>query len=215
MRTLPSLVILLACGGGTSSAPCPPTDAPPPSVLVNLTSDLGEPIPQPRVTYVYDGFDPGECTPLDEPAVTFGCGEDRPGPFEVTATGYGYPPQSASAVVIRAGCELLTEELDLELTHVECPDRSSTSLRVTVLRQNGDPVPGVTMHFLPQSEGWDAPEPCEQREPRTFLCGEDHVGPIDLLTQAEGFVTDERTVTVHEDPCGMVPQEVAVVMRSR
>lgn len=212
MRTLSFLLLLSGCGRGPSSEACPRLDDPPPSVIVTLTNDAGEPIPEPRVTYLYDELDPGDCLALDEPAVTFGCGDGRAGPFQVTATGYGYPPMSASAVVIRQGCDLVTEELTLELTHVECPDRTSTSVTVTVVQQNSSAVPGATVSYLPDSEDWEDPEPCEQREPRVFRCGEDHIGPIELITGAEGFGTDIRTVTVREDPCGMIPLDETVVM---
>lgn len=211
MRTL-SILLLAACTGRSELPAC--EGDPPPAVTVNLTDPDGAPVPEAQVDYLYDDYDPGACSAVGDPATVFTCDDDRAGTYDITATGYGFQDATVTAEVTRDGCFVQTEQIDLVLQPIDCPDRSPVSVTVTVVTAQGNAVPGATVHYLPASESWDDPQPCDRIEPRTFHCGEGVIGDVLLVTEGTDTTTDERTVTVREDACGPIPAEATVVLRS-
>lgn len=210
MRTL-SILLLAACTGRSEFPAC--EGDPPPAITVNLTDPDGAPIPEAQVSYLYDSYDPGECAAVGAPATVFTCDDDRAGVYEITATGYGFQDATVAAEVSGDGCFVRTEPVDLVLQPIDCPDRSPVSVTVTVVTAQGSAVPGAAVHYLPASEAWEEPRPCDGVQPQVFHCGEGFVGEILLLSGGTETTTDERTVTVREDACGPIPAEATVVLR--
>jgi len=207
------VALVLALFAGCSGEPFTPecVGDPPPSVFVTLTDPQGEPIPEPVLTFSVDGDPALPCGAQQEPPVTFVCGEDIAGNFEIQAAGYGFEPATRQAEVRRDGCFVVPVNLDIELEPLPCPDRTSVAVTVTVVDRTGGSVPGAAVTW----QAADATDPvaCEQREPRVFLCGRDIVGAVEIVASAPDMRTETRAVTVREDFCGMVPEELSVVLR--
>jgi len=213
-RALALVAILLTAAAACNGEPPLPLceGDPPPSVVVTLTDPDGSPIPQPVVTHAVDGAPAAPCGAVDDPPTRFICGENVAGSFVISASGYGFEPAVAELEVVRDACFVVSQELPIVLEPSNCPDRSPVSVTVTVIDQGTAAIQGAEVAYLPTASDWTEPAPCDKREPRTFWCGESQAGPIRLITTAPGYRTDDRTVTVREDFCGMIPESATVIL---
>lgn len=211
MRTASVLIALAACNGSTDT-PCDRLARA--SIELTITDDGGEPLPQAEAEYVHDGFDPVDCDDLDGDGLRFACGYEIMGPVLVTADAWGFDPQTIEVDVDeRDRCHVITESVTMLLQPVNCTDEEVPSLRVVVVDSSGGSIPDAAASFVPSDEDWTQPEPCDKQDLRTFTCGGEYPGQIDLWVTGTGYEDHFEVVDVREDECGVVTTDVTVVMK--
>jgi hypothetical protein len=92
---------------------------------------------------------------------------------------------------------------------VTCTTDLRYSVSVTVEDEAGDAVTGATVEY---SADGGAETACEEWSNGEYACGEEVEGEITVTATADGFGTDEATVTVEADECHVIGQAVTLTL---
>jgi hypothetical protein len=92
---------------------------------------------------------------------------------------------------------------------VSCTTDIRYSVSVTVEDEAGDPITGASVEY--SVDGGESVA-CEEGASGNYSCGEEVEGSILVFASADGFGTDEATVTVEADECHVIGQAVTLTL---
>lgn len=90
----------------------------------------------------------------------------------------------------------------------DCDTMAALSVLVTVVDEAGDDIDDVTVTYAPNGQNV---QDCEDM-PDGWACGWEVSGPIEIVVQADGYLTHTETVVVTEGECHVEQQTVEVVL---
>ena len=91
-----------------------------------------------------------------------------------------------------------------------CTDENVPSVRVTVLDINGDIFENPQVVF--SSEGMGGNIFCDEYGPGEYVCGWETAGAIHIQAWAEGYGSEASLITVEEDECHVITEEVTLTL---
>lgn len=176
------------------------------SVTVTVTDPDGAPVADPEVTFSVDGGDPAPCDAM--PGGSFVCGWEVSGELAITADAWGFGAVTETVTVGRDACHVIPEALTLVLDPVDCTSEEVPSVEVTVAGATGEALTGVVVRYWPEGATADAADCSGPHPPGVWFCGAEQAGALVIEAAADGHVTEQRTVTVGEDECHVITEQV-------
>lgn len=142
---------------------------------------------------------------------SWACARNRSGCFDLRGSAAGYDDAGVEGIEVGAGeCAPQTVEVDLEFT-ASCPE-PGPAVRVEVVDGDGAPVTDASLSWMPCDAAVE-PEACTPESGSTWACG-DEAGCITVLAEAEGWQDASASVEVGEDECGLLTEELSLVLAS-
>ncbi|GEM_PF-3318790 len=106
---------------------------------------------------------------------------------------------------------LLTACIELPLVY-SCTEEGRVSVTVRLLDEAGDPVLDPEVAFRPAGD--DDWQPCMDWGDDSFACGFEVAGELEIRGDGWGFDAVTETVTVDEDECHVITQELDLTLPS-
>lgn len=179
------------------------------SVVVTLDSSGG--LALEHVSVQYTGPGAQQARNCRHSGSAWLCGNDEPGHLLIEANADCHVEESETVVVPMGLCHVEQQDLHLSLDVVDCTQEELPGVYVTVSDEDGDAVPSAVVGYVPADEDWTDYEPCGPYDDG-WGCAWGLSGGIDLEVSAQGFSTWTDRVTVGEDCCGPVTEQVDVVL---
>jgi hypothetical protein len=178
------------------------------SVVVTVASSDERPLDGLEVRYTATGQPTEVC---EKQGGSWLCGWELDGEVLIEASADCYGEVSETVVVPMGLCHPESQDLQLLMDPVDCTQEELLGIYVTVSNEDGEAIPEAEVGYLPVYVDWMDYGPCEAWN-EGWACAWGFSGDIDLEVTAEGYAPWTDQVTVEEDCCGPVTEQVDVVM---
>ncbi len=178
------------------------------SVVVTVESSGSVPLDGLEVRYTSSGAASKRC---DKQGGSWLCGYELAGDILIEASADCHGEVSETVVVPMGACHPEQQDLQLLMDPVDCTQEEIPGVVVTVSDEDGGPIADVAVGWVPADEDWTDFEPCEAYDDG-WGCAWGQSGDIELEVTADGYAPWMDTVTVDEDCCGPVTEQVDVVL---
>ena len=180
-------------------------------VSVEVTVRSSSDAPMEGVQVWFTG--PGDPEPqlCDDRGSTWTCGDNVAGEILIQASADCHGLVSETVVVPENACHVEQQELRVLLDPEDCTQEELPSVYLTVHNEDGEAIADASPGFVPADQDWTDYQPCELWDDG-WACGWGWVGDIALQVEAEGYSTWTGGVTVGENCCGVVTQDVDAVL---
>jgi hypothetical protein len=178
------------------------------SVVVTVASSDERPLDGLEVRYTSTGQPSRVC---EKQAGSWLCGYEIDGEILIEASADCYGEVSETVVVPMGLCHPESQHLRLLMDPVDCTAEEVPGVYVTVANEDGEAIADAEVGYVPADEDWMDYEPCEAWNDG-WACAWGRSGDIDLEVTAEGYSPWSGRVTVEEDCCGPLTEQVEVIL---
>lgn len=177
------------------------------SSLTIMVERDGSVVEDAEVVFSVDGGDFDACENLGDSWV---CGWEIAGDSIVRASAPGSDTVERSYAITSDICHVDGKSDTIELETLDCTGEAVVSASVAV-NDGSAPIPGASVRWRavsPPDGAWTA---CDAG-PQRFACAYEVSGELELEASAPGFVTATTTVTIEQDVCHVLTEDVDITL---
>lgn len=174
------------------------------SVNVTVVDADGATVPDAVVSW---RLDDGEWTDCESMGDTWACGWEVAGDLDIRVEAEGYDTVETPVSVVQGECHVEAEALTVTLEPIECTAEAIASVVASVSGSSGEELTGVAVAWG-YADAEMEPQPCEDGEDGTWVCGWEVAGDLEITAVADGHAAEVQVVTVTADECHVTTEYV-------